>query len=422
MKKYNKYLKYLKKNLAGGENKNLKFYIMLKDTTLWHGTYNKIIGNFATPVYFSNDISQSVGHIIYKYIDIYDNLQKLDKINTQKLKINLDYVSNYYPNLLQIKLSDNLNLLRIINPNNYNETFAKLYDSNILAKYIFAETNSKNIIEKFIEKIRGLQNKTADKMNDILMQDTSEINKIISIVNLYLGQICSYQCFGGWGNTPGYFLLNSINYNNYFQELKIIQSNEIIDGIYVEQDQSEIILFDTKKIYIENDFYLLPYSFGEDIKLNKLFIQEYITKSKEYIENKDEKYIDYANFLIKFAQKNTTEIWDISWFLTKCENYKPLEKIYDETKLEGQRGCSEKENVCHYRQSLKNIYNDIYDGFTNCGDFTIQNYKSSKISVSDEQLQDFKLYLDKILLWNSKYFNLDIQPITTQNINRIILQ
>jgi hypothetical protein len=144
----------------------------------------------------------------------------------------------------------------------------------------------------------------------------------------------------GWSNTPGYYLLSQIDYNSYFQEiLPKIMYNIVIDGIYVERDQNEIILFNTDKLNKEYTVnYILPFKFYDmtqkeeaNIERAREFILDYDRKCNAFrtdieIEENQTQLIDkYKEF--SYISEDKSKQWQFDWFFTFCENYDPYTEL-----------------------------------------------------------------------------------------------
>jgi hypothetical protein len=89
------------------------------------------------------------------------------------------------------------------------------------------------------------------------------------------------------------------------------------------------------------------------------------------------------------------ENWNFNWYKTACNSYNPREKVYDETKEEGKKGCGESE-LCKIRveASSKRKY-------ANC-----DTWKSFKISIENENNFDILSdYISFIKTCNDPSFN-----------------
>jgi len=332
-----------------------------------------------------------------------------------------------------------------VNKSNYEYTFAKIFDKDRIKKYLNKQVDILKIfIEKIlnlhtlhIEKIRSIMNKL-----NILDQPINIINKknITDIVNkinennfdtiydiifdLYI-TICKGTCFGGFGNTPGYYLLSQIDYNAYFKEIFpeiMISSN--VDGIYVENDQDEIIFFNIKnlnKMSIIN--YILPYKFyskTDNIENAKIFIQEYIRTSALY--KSDEKNVEYREKMIdiikefNYINHEKKQLWNFSWFLTFCEKYNPYEDI-NITESNCKKLFNSKlhtEEYCIKRYEL-NLTNDhMYVECDHDDNITLTTNKISILNIK-EHSELLKDWMKKINYFNND--KLQIYHSICNNIN-----
>ena len=386
-KKYLKYKnKYLSlKNMHGGINENFKIHTLTPSDILYHGTHFKLTGKFFTPAYFSTDILQSFGHILTEY----SKILKTDDRITQLIKI--DKISKCYPSLYVYKVNNYVKLLKMLNPNNFAISFGLLFNKDILSKYIFENASKDKIMITFINKLVAI-GKTPVHYN-------GTIENIKENIQIYLNT-CELTCFGGWANTPGYYLLNMIDYNSYLSEVKIINPRTKIDGLYIEKDQDEIVLFDSSKLIEQNHHLILPYNTKDLPKIDKLkFITNYINNMKSY-KTDDTSYNNLIHMFKQFSHIDDTTEWGFDWFITPCEKYNPYEKI-EET-------CA-KELKCKERTPQELGYPPSFS--KDC--LNPESRISSKLSIENmDNIDKLKDYIEYIKTKCSiKLFGLDINKL-----------
>ena len=204
---------------------------------------------------------------------------------------------------------------------------------------------------------------------------------------------CKNGCFMGWTNIPGYYLLSCIDYNKYFQEIGV--TTQDIDGIYVEQDQDEIILFDPSLLELRDTYYIFPYTYkSASIEDKKNFMEQYINFSTQYNQTKLRNPL-FLHLLDKYTFIDDFEKWGFDWYKTECDYYDPLKEIFDDSKPETEKGCAE------YKQCKKRYISRVMSYDENC-DVT---FKSSKISIFNLKnanlLQD---YMNCVKTWNKSLF------------------
>jgi hypothetical protein len=375
-----KYLKYKKKYLelkyGGGSKEYFKIETIEKNTHLYHATYNKLTGFVYNPGYYSKDPLQSLGHVLSTATK-WDNM----KIKNEILIKDLDKIT-CYPYMYVFKNKNDLKLLRMEvgkSEESYNNTFKIIFNQEKIIEYINRNTNKDNIKSQFIEKIRGI-----GKLKDNKEQDFE------TILGNYINIWCQEQCFGGWANTPGYYILSKIDYNAYLKEILPDIVTEDIDGIYVARDQDEIILFNNDKLDTNyNIKYILPYTYinksTDDIKK---FILEFIEKYNKIPRNvKDlngsSELTDFKNIYIEFNKINNETKWNFDWFQSFCKEYDPYDnpKCIDELPVPTPTDCTEKAMIKSY--PLNPDYLGLIDWDMdqyNCG---YNNFYSSKVSILD---------------------------------------
>jgi hypothetical protein len=385
----NKYLKYknkyltLKKQIGGGE-KFFELYTVDSDTNLYHGSFNKVSGNINVPAYFTIDPLQALGHLISTATK-FDNL-KNDKI----LEGDIIKISSCYPIIYNYKTNKNITLLKMkVGFNKYNDSFGVLFDKKLI-KFFLDKLGS---IKK-IEILTNFRNKIANI--GIYLSEKEKINitednffwVYCVIFDIYINN-CKSGCFAGWSNTPGYYLLSNINYDAYFKSIfyDIINEDMTVDGIYVENDQNEIILFNNTDMYDTPKInFILPF-YIETIEDAKSFIINYDKTVEEFLKNNEEskadnnKQIAVINLLKKFNHIDElgTKKWNFDWFKTYCENYDPYEKLDKFNCTNPEFADPDKEKcVKRFPANPKNIGLYDYDYDLDCEDFL-----SSKLSILD---------------------------------------
>ena len=112
----------------------------------------------------------------------------------------------------------------------------------------------------------------------------------------------------GWINSFGYTILSYIDYNKYFRTINLgnyiedFDNNYDFDGIYVKEDQNEIILLRNEKnnislLSIIDTLYLLPYTMKNSPPSDK---QKYIEDYKEYVTQYKTIYEKYTQIKNKY--------------------------------------------------------------------------------------------------------------------------
>jgi hypothetical protein len=417
-KKYLKYkIKYL--NLKGGADIDLNkedddllvpisnFEIFTLDTTkiLYHGTPHKLDGPLKSPCFFSTDILQSIGHILVNY-----NVFNYTRLNL---------LTSYFPTIHCFKPKSNINLLKINKPYIFSKSFDLLFNTDVLVNILHNSSGSRTggprphtrIIDEFVKIYKKIH---PNVLNNPHQKYTFKYIKFY--IDSYKSH-CKFKCFTGWTDTPGYYLLKSIGYNKYFKKIGLIPDDITIDGIYVEQDQDEIILFNTTIIESLNEpnniLYIFPYMLKDaDLESRKSFITNYKTESDKYkiediftfnLENIIDQYI--------YIDREQTQLWDINFLKNQCEKFDPLVPIYDDTLAINMKGCAE------FKPCKKNMGIEILDDLE-CK----SGFKSHKISIDDStKLDQLKDYIEKIKTWNEPELKtlLDtdyIEPINTDRV------
>lgn len=371
-----KYLKYKKKylNLKGGEH-NFDIYTIDETDELYHGTFNKLVGNLLAPSFFSKDILQSLGHILS---DLHYGAKLDNKISC-------------FPTIYNFKAKRKINLLKINKPYNYKDSFDTLFVPHVLWTYLLKKNDYIDIFFNFLIKLKKIYTR-------ITIPHKSRINRntICEYFNFYMDGYkrgCKNSCFMGWANIPGYYLLSCIDYNKYLQEIGI--TTQDIDGIYVEQDQDEIILFDSSLLELRDTYYIFPYTYKlKSIEDTKKFMEQYINFSTEYKLTKIRNPL-FLELLDKYTFIDDSEKWGFNWYMTECDHYDPLKEIFDDSKPENKKGCAE------YKQCKKRYISGAKTYDENCN----VTFKSSKISILNLKnanlLQD---YMNCIKTWNKSLF------------------
>ena len=369
---------------------HINVYEINKNTNIYHGTFSNIKnGKINIPAFYSTDIVQSLSPLYAAIIgNIYFNNNDFKQSHLKKRGY------DYYPLIYIYKLQNNENLLLLDYPNN--DKFKKLYHPKILAKYLFKkdiytlyyiiqdifdkETQKhKNInyiqqIIKLYEFIIYIQNISGDLLSNKFIILIIKI-KFINFLEEYKN-VCDEGCFGSYYNIIGYYLLSCINFNLYFREINIINSSTTITGIYVPNDQNEIIFLNNDNLLLDDIIYGVPYYFKNYILNNSKYhlqckIKEYITKYayliKEYnkiedntlkeefiktnllqhlfqliiIKNNTLKYIEFNKS--NFDEHKQNNIWFFDFLTSNCTD------IYPNT----------------YNTNNCDTYNDIYPGDNN---------------------------------------------------------
>ena len=373
-----KYLKYKKKylNLKGGEH-NFDIYTIDETDELYHGTFNKLMGNLIAPSFFSKDMLQSLGHI-------------LSGLHYQAK--NLSNKTSCFPTIFNFKAKRKINLLKINKPYSYTDSFDLLFVPHILWKYLLIINDPVDIFYNFLKKLQKIY--TSLKIPE--SKSLITIENMCEVFNYNMNGYkhgCKRSCFMGWANIPGYYLLSCIDYNKYFQEIGV--TTQDIDGIYVEQDQDEIILFDPSLLELHDTYYIFPYTYKfKSIEDNKNFMKKYINFSTEYKKYKFHN-PSFLKLLDEYTFIDGIEKWGFNWYKTECDHYDPLKEIFDDSKPETEKGCAE------YIQCKKRYASFVNSYDKNC-DVT---FKSSKISILN--LKNVKLlhdYMCCIKNWKKSLF------------------
>jgi hypothetical protein len=363
-----------------GGNRNFDIKTIDETDVLYHGSYNKLIGNLLSPSFYSQDMLQSIGHILGK---LHYETRSLDEI------------SSCFPTIYNFKPKRKINLLKINKPHDNKNSFDLLYVPKIIWKYLLERENYVDIFYNFMVKLKKMY-------PDIYMPKNKSYftkDSMCALYDYYMNGYksgCEISCFMGWANVPGYYLLSCINYNEYFKEIGICaQETNTIDGIYVEQDQDEIILFDSSLLELRDTYYVFPYIYKlSSIEDKKKFMEKYIEFSAEYRKTKIRDDL-FLKLIAEYPFINETEKWGFNWFKTECDNFDPLEEIFDDSKPETQKGCAE------YKQCKKRFHTNVTTFDENCN----VTFKSSKISIQNLKNADLlRDYMECIKSWNSALF------------------
>jgi hypothetical protein len=407
---YSKYLKYKNKylelkRLIGGLNEDMTIQYFPTNTLFYHGSYNKINGKLFTPSYYSIDPLQSLGHLLSTSTKLI--------YSKEPSRNDLDKISTCYPIIYTFTNKENLCLLHLLNVHKYDNTFGKILNKDIYKEYLNKNPDKILILQNFTDKLLSLKIiKEKPIINEINFDELYD-----KFFYKYL-QDCEVKCFTGWSNTPGYYLLSNIDYNKYLREIipNIMKDIEI-DGIYVERDQDEIILFNNSKINDEVGInYILPYYFYEnkDIEKAKQYILDYDKKSKRYLDNKDDKQTqqELINKYKQFSYINESgiSIWNFDWFFTFCEKFNPVNfvpNVENCPTLSAKNLLDDENCVKRYQMNPLNTgieEENIDYGFLSCDSPKFTN----KISISDvSQSKSLELWLKNITFFNDKILNIN---------------
>ncbi|CAH6420009.1 Hypothetical protein HVR_LOCUS1059 [uncultured virus] len=355
------------------EVKLFEITIMGPHDIIYHGTHYKLIGDVPfAPGYFSRDVLQSLGHIMRDFKEFSDAYKNFNKPVLNK-KID---AFTCFPSIYCYRFVQNTNLLILKHPH-IHRTFSKLFIPEILVRYVEERSNKEEIAKQFIEKMVG-----ALQMRQAFIQS----KPLVKIIEIYLTR-CLDSCFGGWTNTPGYFLLQSIDYNRYLTEIGIITPGTQIDGLYISQDQDEIVLFGTINSLIQYLFrsYMLPYKYiSENLTVAAQFIENYIRNIGDYKRSRlGDNLVDIAQISQEYNMVNDKE-WNFSWFLTDVTNYDPY--------------STQEEAGYQYKIDINNVEQRFEHRLTT---------RSSKISIENISLlkPNLRMLIDTILnKWRSDNF------------------
>ncbi len=329
-----KYLKYKEKYLTlkkqlGGAFDNFSIETLDSGINLYHGSFNKVYGNLNAPAYYSRDPLQSLGHLL-------STSTKIDNAISEIPDKDIDKISTCYPLIYVYTLNTKIKLLKMkVGLNLFNESFGILLNKSVIKKYLDLLENKNVVLNNFKTKLSLIGSNITSNYETTYSDFDSKFNYLF---DLYLSK-CSNECFAGWANTPGYYILSSINYNSYLKEIMedVIGSNQL-DGIYVENDQDEIILFNNDKFESVNKIqYVLPYSYKEKTDEEiKSFIKKYddaciLYMSKDSIENRQIGKRNLIELFKLFNQINDEQKWNFDWFQVYCKNYNPYENTNEDT-------------------------------------------------------------------------------------------
>jgi len=309
------------------ESKEMPKYSITELTNFYHGTYNKINDyKLNVPTFYSLDILQSLGHVlirIYSYIKYISNYPNFE----------LDFHElNYYPVIYIYNNKEIINLLVL--ENTWYKDFTLLYNPQILYEHLIKHDDIVNIIYNFCVRLDAEKTLFSEEeyfdffefffynlikilhyKDNIEAEIINYTAKFYINLNLYYllkiySESCTENCFGSFLNIGGYELLTKIDYNQYFDDIGIcIKDPEyIIDGIYVPNDQDEIILLNNDKLQIKDIVYITPYTYKD--------------KSKEEI-------INYITKYIRLQNNFKTNITNTKLFINFFQHYLQLIKIND---------------------------------------------------------------------------------------------
>jgi hypothetical protein len=299
--------------------------------------------------------------------------------------------------------------LKINNPQIFANSFGKIYNIPILQKYIFnLEKEKRNrVLSIHVTKMRNLNLTIKHPILQKKIYDGDDENEINTNINELLNiyrDVCK-SCFRSWYNTPGYYLLSEIDYNSYFKEIGLIKEKEHVDGVYVEVDQDEIVLFDTSLVKKEDTLFILPYSFINKPLIEKQdFIKKYIDLTKTFTESYHKRNIppdllkDFFNILSEFNMFNNN-YWNFTWVDSGCLNFNSLENI--EETCSPNINCTRSLNEDTY--TIASIINNYWKK-NNCKGVT---YKLQLENMSEYNITELKKYIEFTKTNNDKN-NIDL--------------
>jgi hypothetical protein len=356
-------------------------YEVSMDKILYHGSLYKITTSLFTPAFFSEDITQALGHVLVEY-------NNFTKGNTyfEMVSLSRKVSKTCYPFIHIFKPNQKLIFLKF-NFAHIPSIYDTIYNIPILTEYICRLTPEKRIslLETHLTKMNNInQNKSNYKVQSDNMNVIKE--NITNILTQYINA-CKRSCFMGWTDTPGLLLLSGIDYHNYFKEIKIIDADVNIDGFYIPQDQDELILFNTELVDRVDSLYILPYSFIDKKKEDKIeFIQNYMKFKDEY--NKNNLNLQFLNIIKEFNifDKNT---WNFNWYRSGCKDFNPLTNI-EETCSKCSRYFQKLEDHLYLSYNWKN--NDCGKGLS---------FKLQLEFMSEENIVKLKKYIDFIKTANN---------------------
>jgi hypothetical protein len=393
-----KYFKYKEKYLnlkkqLGGTHENFSIVSFESGTIFYHGSFNKITGTLYSPAYYSTDPLQSIGHLL-------STSTKID--NTSTSNTDLNKISTCYPIIYKYTVKSQIKLLKmIVGSKSYSRSFEILLNRVILKKYLDLLTNKDTILNNFKNKLYliGSFIYNSDVTEEIYERKSFE-EKWDYLFNIY-NKKCENECFGGWANTPGYYIISSIDYNAYLREIMPdIMNDNTVDGIYVENDQNEIILFNNNKFNSEySKQYILPFSFKDKNKEEiTSFITNYISACDLYLsdktnqENKD----NLSSIFKQFNHIDDVHKWNFDWFKVFCKDFDPYTNINPETCTQ----VNQKDKLkCTKRFPINSDnLNLIYDpDEVECSDdYELLSSKLSIINI-DEHSKLLREWIDMIL-------------------------
>jgi len=383
--------------------KKFDINICSPENILYHGSFHKV-NNFKlnTPCFYSMDILQSLGHLLIQSQSMSIYLQKKFRFKSEQLKM----ILSYYPLIYKYTSVQNIKLLRL--DNTWDDDFKYIYRPNILYKYLIELENKIEIINTFCdnkylfkhENIRNYKSYIQSFLilDSILSREVIDIivNKIIYNILKYYTEICVERCFRGYIDTPGYYLLQSIRYNDYFNEIGIKEISDEIIGLYVPNDQDEIILFNNDQLNINDIIYVVPFSLEDkDDTIIKDYIKNYIifaTNLKNSLENS---YEIFARHFIKLAGKINIDDTRLtvynSWYFdhngSYCKNFDAYTHEMTECPKD-EKGNDLK--IINYIDD--NMYQYYMNNTQNQSEHKIKN---SKISIYNlEDIDKLRIYIE----------------------------
>lgn len=119
------------------------------NSNIFHGTFNKVVGNINPPAFYSTDPLQSIGHLI----STASKMQNIEEYNEKDfLKI-----STCYPFIYIYKNTRPLKLLQMkVNQSAYNKTFEIIFNKTIIKKYLDKLDNKIDVLTSFFNKLEKI--------------------------------------------------------------------------------------------------------------------------------------------------------------------------------------------------------------------------------------------------------------------------
>jgi len=396
----------------------------------WHGSYNKVNDcKLKTPTFYSTDFLQSLGHLL-----VHTQTYSLNKPKTS-LKSIIEFIPQvleYYPLIYKYQPIQNINVL--ILDKTWDDDFRYIFRPEMLYNYLIKDENIVEIILNFCNYKTINQIKNILELYEIInfllelkknMQEIDKIDLIIkSIIKKNLFNVlleysneCTRRCFRSFMNIPGYYLLQIIDYNNYFKDIKIIESDVIIEGFYIPNDQDEIILFNNCNLTYKEIIYIVPFFLINICEVEresriKEYINRYIelaTDLKSQIQC-SELYTNFYEHYIKLGKKGDIEdntdltlenSWYFDYFKSYCTEFDAYTHITDNCPINRDGKYEEKYEICKIKQySDKNFYDyyvkpkrsrfDHSSNLSQCG--KIKNSKQTIYNIDD--IEKLNIYIN----------------------------